>query len=179
MKTLYLDVFSGMSGDMFVGAMLDLGVDFRQLQDELKKLRLDEFHIHAARGQKASIQGTKFDVHIEDDHHHEDGDDHHAPRFTLDVGNGVEGDLAGGGRVATQFGDQRVRSFMASSGEKEHDIGNEAVDQEFGRQIRHGAKRLEVRRSICKPRGASKRWVSLNLGSDRRAIRRVAGLQRR
>src|SRR5204862_691649 len=76
MKTLYLDVFSGISGDMFVGAMLDLGVDFRQLEEALDKLRLKEFHIHAAKGQKATIQGTKFDVHLEDDHHHEHGHEH-------------------------------------------------------------------------------------------------------
>lgn len=78
MKTLHLDVFSGISGDMFVGAMLDLGVDLRRLQDELEKLHLHEFHIHAARGEKANIQGTKFDVHLEDDHHHDhDHDEHH------------------------------------------------------------------------------------------------------
>src|SRR5436190_18157944 len=76
MKTLYLDVFSGISGDMFVGAMLDLGVDFRQLEEALDKLRLKEFHIHAAKGQKANIQGTKFDVHLEDNHHHEHGHEH-------------------------------------------------------------------------------------------------------
>jgi pyridinium-3,5-bisthiocarboxylic acid mononucleotide nickel chelatase len=77
MKTLYLDVFSGISGDMFAGAMLDLGVDFRQLEVGLEKLDLHEFHIHADRGQKANIQGTKFDVHLEDDHHHDDHDHGH------------------------------------------------------------------------------------------------------
>src|SRR5688572_17470937 len=77
MKSLYLDIFSGISGDMFVGAMLDLGVDFHQLEHELEKLHLHEFHLHAARGQKANIQGTKFDVHLEDDHdHHDHGHKH-------------------------------------------------------------------------------------------------------
>lgn len=76
MKTLYLDVFSGISGDMFVGAMLDLGVDLHQLEHELEKLGLHEFHVHAARGQKANIQGTKFDVHV-GEHHHDHGHGHH------------------------------------------------------------------------------------------------------
>src|SRR5436189_5716251 len=73
MKTIYLDIFSGISGDMFVGALLDLGAGFKELEMELAKLNLEGYHLHAARRQKASISGTKFDVHIEDgsDHDHE------------------------------------------------------------------------------------------------------------
>jgi hypothetical protein len=78
MKTLYLDIFSGVSGDMFIGALLDLGVDFRALEQELKKLKLDEYHLHVSRQQRGGIAGTKFDVHLEDDHHHQAGPDPHA-----------------------------------------------------------------------------------------------------
>jgi len=68
MKTLYLDLSSGLSGDMFIAALIDLGVDAGQLERELKKLRLDEYHLHVSRGRKASIEGVKFDVHLASDH---------------------------------------------------------------------------------------------------------------
>jgi pyridinium-3,5-bisthiocarboxylic acid mononucleotide nickel chelatase len=71
MKTLYLDIFSGISGDMFVGALLDLGVNAHEFEHELEKLHLDGYHLHISRQQKSGIAGTKFDVHLEDDHHHE------------------------------------------------------------------------------------------------------------
>lgn len=77
MKTLYLDIFSGISGDMFLGAMIDLGVDAHELERELAKLRLHGYHLHMGRRQKANIQGVKFDVHLEDDHHHHEHDEHH------------------------------------------------------------------------------------------------------
>jgi pyridinium-3,5-bisthiocarboxylic acid mononucleotide nickel chelatase len=81
MKTLYLDIFSGISGDMFIGALLDLGVPFDQLERELAKLGLHEFHLHAVRKHKSSIEGVKFDVHTHDhdhdhDHAHEHGHSH-------------------------------------------------------------------------------------------------------
>lgn len=71
MKTLYLDLASGISGDMFIGALIDLGVEARELERELEKLRLAGYHLHVARGRKASIEGVKFDVHLESEHHHD------------------------------------------------------------------------------------------------------------
>ncbi len=72
-KTLYLDIFSGISGDMFVAALIDLGLDARRLERELKKLKLDGYHLHIARGEKSGIAGTKFDVHLAHDHDHDHG----------------------------------------------------------------------------------------------------------
>lgn len=81
MKTLYLDIFSGISGDMFIGALIDLGVDAHQFEHELEKLHLDGYHLHVARKEKSGIAGTKFDVHLahEHDHGHEHahGHEHH------------------------------------------------------------------------------------------------------
>jgi hypothetical protein len=87
MKTLYLDIFSGISGDMFIGAMIDLGADAHKLEHELEKLKLGGYHLHVARKQKSGIEGVKFDVHLADhhehshdhphEHHHHDHDHHH------------------------------------------------------------------------------------------------------
>ena len=76
MKTLYLDIFSGISGDMFVAALIDLGVDAHRLERELQKLKLDGYHLHVSRGEKSGIAGTKFDVHLAHDHSHEHDHEH-------------------------------------------------------------------------------------------------------
>jgi uncharacterized protein (TIGR00299 family) protein len=76
MATLYLDLFSGISGDMFIGALLDLGVEFRQLESELRKLGLGGYHLHAARRHKSSIEGVKFDVHLDEEHGHGHSHEH-------------------------------------------------------------------------------------------------------
>jgi pyridinium-3,5-bisthiocarboxylic acid mononucleotide nickel chelatase len=79
MKTLYLDLFSGISGDMFVGALIDLGVDAQKLERELRKLKLNGYHLHFARKQKSAIEGVKLDVHLVNARHHEHhyGHGHH------------------------------------------------------------------------------------------------------
>jgi hypothetical protein len=79
MKTLYLDLFSGISGDMFLGALLDLGVELPALERELAKLGLSGYHLHAARRHKGSIEGVKFDVHLDEEHSHDPTHGGHAP----------------------------------------------------------------------------------------------------
>jgi uncharacterized protein (TIGR00299 family) protein len=78
LKTLYLDIFSGLSGDMFIGAMLDLGLGLDHLERELAKLPVQGYHLHAGRAKRSQIEGTKFDVHLEHDHSHghEHGHEH-------------------------------------------------------------------------------------------------------
>jgi hypothetical protein len=76
MKTLYLDLFSGISGDMFLGALLDLGVESKTLERELKKLKLTGYHLHVERRQKNGIEGVKFDVHLAEAHDHDHDHDH-------------------------------------------------------------------------------------------------------
>src|SRR5262249_6103745 len=80
MKTLYFDCFSGISGDMTIGALLDLGVDLDYLRSELRKLPVEGYWLKASRVVRANLSAMKFDVIMEDgrsdaEHHH--GDHHH------------------------------------------------------------------------------------------------------
>jgi pyridinium-3,5-bisthiocarboxylic acid mononucleotide nickel chelatase len=63
-KILYLDPFSGVSGDMFVGALIDLGLDLAKLHHELSKLNLSGYHLSTKRVMRGAMAATKFDVDI-------------------------------------------------------------------------------------------------------------------
>lgn len=67
MKYLYLDAFSGISGNMFIGAMLDLGLNLDDLKKELKKIKLDGYELKAERKAQSAIYGTFFDVDLTND----------------------------------------------------------------------------------------------------------------
>ena len=74
MKIIYFDCFSGISGDMIIGALLDLGLDIKFLERELKKLNLKYYKVESKKVMKNGISATKFDV-IEKNqrnHHHEE-----------------------------------------------------------------------------------------------------------
>lgn len=62
MKILYYDCFSGISGDMNLGAMLDLGVAPDYLQGELKKMDIGKYEIKITKDKRKGITGTKVEV---------------------------------------------------------------------------------------------------------------------
>jgi len=62
MSILYYDCFSGISGDMNLAAMIDLGVDAEFLRNELKKLGLEGWSLDVTRDQRHGISGTKVTV---------------------------------------------------------------------------------------------------------------------
>lgn len=70
MKTLYFDCFSGISGDMVLGAFLDLGVEEEYLKQELKKLHLDHYDIHGIKTKKMDISGTHCHIDAKEEHMH-------------------------------------------------------------------------------------------------------------
>ncbi len=70
MRTLYLDTFSGISGDMFLGLLLDLGLPLQRLQTELDKLPLTGYQLKVDREQRHGIAGSRLQVLHGEDHHH-------------------------------------------------------------------------------------------------------------
>lgn len=65
MRILYYDCFAGISGDMNLGAMIDLGVDSDYLIAELQKLNIEGFHLEVQKDIRRGISGTKATVVIE------------------------------------------------------------------------------------------------------------------
>jgi pyridinium-3,5-bisthiocarboxylic acid mononucleotide nickel chelatase len=62
MKILYYDCFSGISGDMNLGAMIDLGIEENYLVEELNKLNLSNWKLDVVKDQRHGIKGTKVTV---------------------------------------------------------------------------------------------------------------------
>ncbi|MDA8140360.1 MAG: nickel pincer cofactor biosynthesis protein LarC [Desulfobacteraceae bacterium] len=70
MRTIYFDCFSGISGDMTLGALVHLGVPVEWLKTQLQDMPLDRFDITAHNVMRNGIQAIHVMVHTEEDHHH-------------------------------------------------------------------------------------------------------------
>ena len=86
MKVAYLDAFSGISGDMTVGALLDLGLPLAAVRDAIAQLRLEGVEVDATRIERSGIGATKFHVRVHGEHpdhgHHAH---HHGHRAYADI----------------------------------------------------------------------------------------------
>jgi uncharacterized protein (TIGR00299 family) protein len=72
MKTLYFDCISGISGDMTLGALIDLGADLSYIVEHLRKLPIDSFEIKVQKVIKRGIDSTKLHISFpEKEHSHE------------------------------------------------------------------------------------------------------------
>jgi uncharacterized protein (TIGR00299 family) protein len=67
MRIAYFDCFSGISGDMILGALIDLGLKPKVLTSHLSKLSLSGYQLEVSREQRGPIAGTKVNVKVENE----------------------------------------------------------------------------------------------------------------
>jgi uncharacterized protein (TIGR00299 family) protein len=149
MRAVYFDSFAGVSGDMIIGAQLDLGVDLESLKQQLSSLGLDGYEIKSRRVERSGISATKFDVDV---------DETAQPARTLaDIRSIIVGSIATGHvkdqaiRVFERLADAEARVHGTTPDKVHfHEVG--AVDSIIdivGAMI--GFELLGVERFFCSP----------------------------
>ena len=133
MKLLYFDCFSGASGDMIVGALIDAGVPLEEIRAALGSLSIDRDAVWTERVQRAGIGATKFHVRGEDaheshhDHHHGHGGavatEAHAHRTLPEISS-----LIDGSRLSAA-GKDRAKALFARLGDVEGTIHGTPPEQ--------------------------------------------------
>lgn len=77
MKTAYFDCFSGASGDMILGALVDAGLELDVLRKQLGLLKLSGYRISQEKVCRGHVAGTKVTVDLVEDHDHDEHEHHH------------------------------------------------------------------------------------------------------
>jgi pyridinium-3,5-bisthiocarboxylic acid mononucleotide nickel chelatase len=129
-RILYFDCFSGISGDMALGALVDAGLPLVELTRALGSLALGDAHIHAERVLRAGVSAIKFKVHEHEhdhahEHHHRDHDHHdrgagahrhaHAHRSLSEIFQLIDGSsLSTAGRARAKAMFQRLGEAEAA-----------------------------------------------------------------
>jgi len=129
-KVLYFDCFSGASGDMIVGALIDAGVPVDDIRAALGGLSIDRDAVWVERVQRAGIGATKFQVRGEDvgheHHHHPHGSvatEAHAHRTLTEISA-----LIDDSRLSST-GKARAKALFARLGEVEGAIHGTSADK--------------------------------------------------
>ena len=114
MKTAYLDAFSGLSGDMLVGAMLDCGANFAELERAVASLKLQGYRLAQGRRVLSGIAAVKFDVEVS-----EKQPERHLGEITA---------MIDGAAALSQTVKQRARAIFEVLAEAEAKIHNTTPD---------------------------------------------------
>lgn len=85
MRIVRFDSVGGASGDLILGALIELGVDAAGLEKELQSLGLGHFHISAKPFTSHGLHGTQVSVVTHHDHHHHHGEGHHHGRHLPEI----------------------------------------------------------------------------------------------
>ncbi|MCP4665256.1 MAG: nickel pincer cofactor biosynthesis protein LarC, partial [Deltaproteobacteria bacterium] len=146
MKIAYLDCFSGVSGDMFLGALLDAGLSIDELEEGLQRLPLEGYRLEVKREKRCGISGTRMRVIC-------DGDKQ------VHRNLGVIRDIIRQGDLGREVEEKSIRVFedLARVEGKIHDLPAEEIHfHEVGAVdsivdivgVMYGMERLGVR-SLC------------------------------
>ena len=120
MRVLFFDAFSGISGDMTVGALLALGVELDRLRSELARLPLHGYALRASQQRVHGIQACKFDVDL-DEHPH---DHAHAHRTYADIRAMIDGSALAPGVRGTAL---QIFARLAEAEGRVHGVPLDAV----------------------------------------------------
>ncbi len=101
MKTAYIDCFSGISGDMFLGALIDAGLPLDELRRALGSLPLDHYSLEAKKEIRNGLTGTRFIVH-------QGHGDHHSHRGLKEIREIIQG-----GALSSSVRQRALRIFEA------------------------------------------------------------------
>ena len=134
MTVLYFDCFSGASGDMVLGALIDLGVTLESIRAALGSLAIDPSVVWTERVGRAGITATKFSVRGEDPdptpthshahaHHHHEHRHHHPHRTLEEIGRLVDRS------ALSSTGKARVHRLFTRLGEAEAAIHGTTLDR--------------------------------------------------
>ena len=130
LRGLWIDAFSGMAGDMFLGALCDLGLDVGELARGLEGLGLEGYRVEAGTVHRGAIRATKFDVVIRlaDGHEvREQRDDPHLLELARARREEVDGH-GHGERVVREHGGVQGEGAVDCPGDGDVDVDGHADD---------------------------------------------------
>jgi len=133
---LHFDCFSGLSGNMLLGAMLDLGVPRREIEDHLRKLPIEPWALRVEEVRRGPIRATWCSVealshaHGAEAHDHAHEHDHHDPAHPHSHAHAFcrEPDTCSAGRHSPRFADIRAMLVSASLPSRAREIALRAFD---------------------------------------------------